>query len=127
MIIHSTTDKAPISIYPQRGSGGYTRGIRLQKNPYPRELERAPRHRGGKLDTSSGSSKLHYITNLMANPRDFGHHKHICSWLGKSNWTKVFQNCLIPHGNPAAPPPGENTDSCIMNRLLMFSYEQFII
>ena len=30
---------------------------RQQKNSYPQESDRTPRHRGGKLDTSSGSSR----------------------------------------------------------------------
>ena len=43
-------------------------GIRQQKKSQPI----GTRYRGGKLDTSSGSSKLNSITNLMARPWDFG-------------------------------------------------------
>ena len=56
-------DKSPISIFPQRGGGGDTRGIRLQPNPNPHELDIASKHWDGKLDSSSGISKLNYITN----------------------------------------------------------------
>ena len=48
------------------GSGRDTRGIRQQTNPNPREKYIAPKHWGGKLDTSSGISKLNSTTNLMA-------------------------------------------------------------
>ena len=72
---------APINNFPQRRGGGGggggavedTLGIRQQNNPNPRELDGAPRHGIGKLDTFSKSSKLNYLTNLMAHPRDFGH------------------------------------------------------
>ena len=67
-------DYAPINIFPQRGDGGDTGVIRQQNSPNPWELDRTPRHGGGKLDTFSESSKLDYITNLMTRPRDFGHH-----------------------------------------------------
>ena len=51
-----------------------TRGIRLLTSPTPPQaLDRAPKPSGGKLDTSSGISKLNYITNMMAHPRDFRH------------------------------------------------------
>ena len=40
---------APISIFPQRGGGRDTRGLRRQKNSDPWELDRAPRHRGEKI------------------------------------------------------------------------------
>ena len=41
-----------LSVFSPRG-GGVTRGIRLQTNPNPRELDRAPKTGGRKLDTSS--------------------------------------------------------------------------
>ena len=68
---------APINISP-RGLGGGEGGgdtleIRQQNNPNPRELDSTPRRVMGKLDTFSRSSKLDYITNLMAHLRDFGH------------------------------------------------------
>ena len=40
------------------GGGGKYRGIRISKKSYPRELDRTPRHRDGKLDTSSGNTKV---------------------------------------------------------------------
>ena len=51
-------------------------GIRQQKKSRPIET----RYRGGKLDTSSGSSKLNYITNLMTRPWDFGYHLFTHGW-----------------------------------------------
>ena len=81
---------APISIFPQRGSGGdTTRGIRLQTNPNFRELDTAPKPCGGKLDTSFGISKLNYITNLMAHPRDFRHHIFTKGWGIRPQFFKI--------------------------------------
>ena len=87
---------------------GDTRGIRLQKNPYPWELDRAPKSWGGKLDTSSsGISKLNHKTKLMAHPRNFRHH---INTEGGELDPIFFLNCLIPHGYPAAHPLGENNN-----------------
>ena len=55
-------------------------GIRQQNNPNPRELDRTPRQGMEKLDTFSRSSKLNYITNLMAHPRDFRHKFFVNEW-----------------------------------------------
>ena len=65
-------NNAPISLFPQRRSGGDTRN-KTAKKSQPPGITLSTRHRGGKLDTSSGSSKLNYITYLIACPRDFGH------------------------------------------------------
>ena len=48
---------APISI-PTEGEAVGIQGELNSKKNHPREIHGAPRHRGGKLDTSSGSSKL---------------------------------------------------------------------
>ena len=55
------------------GGGGDTLGIRQQSNLNPWELDRTPLDMGWELDTFSRSSRLNYIKNLMAHPRDFGH------------------------------------------------------
>ena len=39
------------------------------------------------------------------------------TWVG--NWTSIFQNCLIPWGNPALYPQGEITDRCIIWTILV--------
>ena len=55
-----------LSAFSPRGGSGDTGGIRQEKNPNSRELDRTPRHGGGgKFDTLSGSSKLNYLTNLI--------------------------------------------------------------
>ena len=58
--------------FPLRGGGGReTLGIRQQNNPNPRGLDRTPKDMGWVIRYFSRSSKLNYITNLMAHPRDF--------------------------------------------------------
>ena len=54
-------NNAPISIFLQRLSGGDTRNKSVKKSQPP-GIRLSTRHRGGKLDTSSGSSKLNHIT-----------------------------------------------------------------
>ena len=41
------------------------------------------------LDTSSGSSKLNYITNLMVHPRDFGHNIFAFGWVIRPQFFKI--------------------------------------
>ena len=67
---------APINVFPQRK--GYGRGkagihweLDSKKNPKTLEFDTELRYGSGKLDTIS--SKLNYITILMANPEEFGH------------------------------------------------------
>ena len=102
-------DKSHISNFPQRGSGEDTRGIRLQPNPNPHELDIASKHWDGKLDTSYGISKLNYITNLIAHPRDLRQHIFTKGWGIRLQYLK---NCLI--GNfpwvVRHSPLGENND-----------------
>ena len=68
-----------LSIFSPRG-GGDTLGIRQQNNPNPRGLDRTPKDMGWVIRYFSRSSKLNYITNLMAYPRDFGHKVFANGW-----------------------------------------------
>ena len=101
---------APTNIFPQREGGGDTLGIRQQNNPNHRELDGTPRHIWeGKLDNFSRSSKLNYITNLIAHPRDFG------PMGGElvNNFSKLSNS---PWESPPPPPPPPllvNIDRCI--------------
>ena len=54
----------------------------------------------------------------MVRQRDFGHHIFTHRW--------DYQNCLIPHGNPAAPPLGENIDSCISVIYIKKKYSKYM-
>ena len=65
---------------PRVGGSGDTRGIRLQTNHNPWELDRAPKPKGGKLDTSHGFSKTNYITSTIARPREFRQHIFNQGW-----------------------------------------------
>ena len=63
----------------------------------------------GKLDTFSRSSKLNYITKLIAHPRDFGHKVFANGWGISQRFFKIVQ---FPLGIPP-PPLGVNIDRCI--------------
>ena len=97
---------APISIFPRRRGGGalgmYSSGIRLPTNSNPGHL----------LDNSSGISKLNYITNLMAHPRAF--RPHIFTLQGGEFNPSFFENGLIPHGYPVAPPLEETMTGALL-------------
>ena len=77
---------------------GDTRGIKQ----LTWELDRTPRHGGGKLDTFSGSSKLDYITNLMTHPRNFGHHSDMFAY-GWGIRPTFFKIVSFPMGIPPLP------------------------
>ena len=66
------------------------RWIRQQNNPNPRELDRAPRHGMGKFDTFSRSSKINYITYLMAHPRHWT--QNFCQWVKFVNGFSKLSN-----------------------------------
>ena len=91
-----------LSVFPPEEGGGDTRGIRLQTNLNPRELDRANKPWGGKLDvkiiTSSGISKLNYITNLIAHPSDFRHHVFAQGWEIRPHFLKRIVS--FPMGIP---------------------------
>ena len=61
-----------LSVFSSREGGGEVGGIQ-QNNPSTWKADRTPKTWDEKLDTFSRSSKLRYITNLIAHPRDFGH------------------------------------------------------
>ena len=82
---------APINISPQRG--GDTLGIRQQNNPTPRGLDRTPKDMGWVIRYFSRSSKLIYITNLMAHPRDFGHKVFANGWRISQHFFSKLSNC----------------------------------
>ena len=69
----------------------YTSGNRLPTNPNPGRL----------LDNLSGISKLNYITNLMAHPRDF--RIHIFTLEGGELNPSFLNMVLFPMGIPSLP------------------------
>ena len=93
-----------LSIFSSRVGWGDTGGIRSQNNPNPRELNRTPRHGGGKFDTFCGSSKLDHITNFMIRPGDFGHHILPMGWELDPNFSKLSYSQWV---SPPHPPSGE--------------------
>ena len=56
--------------FPPEGAVGLQGELDCKQIP---TLDTAPKHWSGKLGTSSGISKLNYITNLMACLKDFRH------------------------------------------------------
>ena len=79
-----------LSIFPPRGGGGDTLGIRQQNNPNPWELDRTPN-----------------ITNMMAHPRDFGHKVFANGWGISQQFFKI-----VPWES-RHPPLVVNIDRCI--------------
>ena len=69
-------------VSPRGGSAGIPWGLD-SKASHQWKLDRTPKNRVGKLDTFSGSSKLDFITNLMAQSRDFGYHIFAYGWPGE--------------------------------------------
>ena len=90
-------DGPPLCTYQYFPQRGCTRGIKLETNPNPRELDTAPKSWDGKLDTSSGISKSDYIKKSW--PVQGIYAPHIYRRVG--NYTPVFFNCLI-----LRPPSG---------------------
>ena len=54
--------------FPQKEDGGVTRGIRQKKDSDPEELDRVPRHRGGKIRLFIWKFSFDYIINFIARP-----------------------------------------------------------
>ena len=46
---------------------------------------------------------------------------------GVGNLIPVFQNCLISHGNPGAPPLVENIDRCIDHKQGLYQLSDSIV
>ena len=91
-----------LSVFSPKGrTGGWnTRGIRLQTNPSPLELDRVPKPYGGKLDISSGISILNYIIPTQCFYRFFGDFDwsvgkiKLFLHFDKSPCVGIFDNCL---------------------------------
>ena len=59
-----------LSVFSSRGRAAGFQGELTKINPNPRELNGTPRHRIGKLDIESGSSKLNYDCSSLITEKD---------------------------------------------------------
>ena len=94
---------APISVFPPErgGRGGDTLGIRQPKqslSPGNRQAHLTPG-----WDLRSQLENLKEITSKFEGPSRGFWTQHFVTWGG--NQTPIFQNCLIPWGNPASRHP----------------------
>ena len=60
--------------YPQMWSGECKKSLtaKISQVPNPRELDRALKHRGAKLDASSEGSEMNHLTILIVHTGKFG-------------------------------------------------------